>query len=114
MIILQLLSEWVLFHRFIRRKSPLLPAFAANTLRRPKATIYTPYMKEARQAAKQLAPGDLVRVVQRSAPEAIKQRRYRIVKINTQYELLHLVWLDAPEGAKDRYEWVLQDFVRLL
>jgi hypothetical protein len=39
-------------------------------------------MKEAPQAAKQLAPGDLVRVVQRSASEAIKQRHYRILKIH--------------------------------
>jgi hypothetical protein len=70
-------------------------------------------MKEAPQKAKPLAPGDLVRVVQRSAPEAIKQRRYRIVKINTEYELLHLEWVDAPEGVKDRYVWILRDFVRL-
>jgi hypothetical protein len=71
-------------------------------------------MKDTPQAAKPLAPGDLVRVVQRSASGAIKQRRYRILKINSQYELLHLEWVDAPEGAKNRYEWILKDFVRLL
>jgi hypothetical protein len=71
-------------------------------------------MKEVSQVAKPLAPGDLVRVVQRSALEAIKLRRYRIVKINTQYGLLHLEWIDASEGAKDRYVWILMDFVRLL
>jgi hypothetical protein len=71
-------------------------------------------LKEVMQTAKQLAPGDLVRVVQRSAPEATKQRRYRILKINSQYELVHLEWVDAPDHAKDRYEWILKDYVRLL
>lgn len=71
-------------------------------------------MTQAPQTAKQPAPGDLVRVVQQSASKAIRQRRYRILKVNTQYELLHLEWVDAPEGAKDRYEWIIQDYVRLL
>ncbi len=71
-------------------------------------------MKGDPQTARQPAPGDLVRVVQRSAPMAVRQRRYRVLKINTLYELLHLEWVDAPEGARDRYEWILKDYVRLL
>lgn len=88
---------------------------AADKYPSPFQSRYTTHlMKEAPQKAKPPVPGDLIRVVQRSAPEAIKQRRYRILKINTQYELLHLEWVDAPERTKDRYEWILGDFVRLL
>jgi hypothetical protein len=61
---------------------------------------------------KPLAAGDRVRVVQQSASSAVKQRRYRVVKVNSRFDLLHLEWLDAPLGSRDQYLWVLADYVR--
>ncbi len=57
--------------------------------------------------------GDRVRVVQQSVPVTIKLRRYRIVKVNSRFDLLHLEWIDAPPGSKERYLWILADYVRL-
>jgi hypothetical protein len=63
--------------------------------------------------ARSLAAGDRVRVVQQSARSAVKQRRYQVVKVNSEYGLLQLEWVDAPPGSKERYLWVLTDYVRL-
>jgi hypothetical protein len=43
----------------------------------------------------------------------IKLRRYRVVKVNSRFDLLHLEWVDAPLGSKERYLWMLADYVRL-
>jgi hypothetical protein len=51
--------------------------------------------------------------VQQSAPLAIKFRRYRVVKVNSRFDLLELEWIDAPLGSKERYVWTLADYVRL-
>jgi uncharacterized protein (DUF736 family) len=61
---------------------------------------------------KPLAVGDRVRVVQQSASSAIKLRRYRVVKVNSRFDLLQLEWVDALPGSKERYLWVLADYVR--
>jgi hypothetical protein len=61
---------------------------------------------------KPLTAGDRVRVVQQSAASAIKLRRYRVVKVNSRFDLLQLEWVDAPMGSKERYLWVLADYVR--
>jgi hypothetical protein len=58
------------------------------------------------------ADGDRVRVVQQSAPAAVKQRRYRVVKVNHRFDLLHLEWVDAPPGSRERYLWIPEDYVR--
>jgi hypothetical protein len=59
-----------------------------------------------------IAVQDRVRVIQQSAPSAIKLRRYRVVKVNHQFELLQLEWVDAPPGSKERYLWIMEDYVR--
>lgn len=61
---------------------------------------------------KPLTAGDRVRVVQQSAASAIKLRRYRVVKVNSRFDLLQLEWVDAPPGSRERYLWVLADYVR--
>jgi hypothetical protein len=58
------------------------------------------------------ADGDRVKVVQQSAPSAVKLRRYRVVKVNHRFDLLQLEWVDAPTGSKERYLWILADFVK--
>jgi len=62
---------------------------------------------------KPITAGDRVRVVQQSAAAAIKARRYQVVKINNRFDLLQLEWLEAPPGSKERYLWVLADYVRV-
>ncbi len=57
-------------------------------------------------------PGEQVRVVQNTASDAIKQRLYKVVKYMATYEMLQLEWVDAPQGSKEKYFWVLKDFVR--
>ena len=59
-----------------------------------------------------MATGDRVRVVQQSASSVVKLRRYRVVKVNSRFDLLQLEWLDAPPGSKEQYLWVLADYVR--
>ncbi len=60
------------------------------------------------------AVGDKVKVVQVSASDPVKQRIYQVKRINDSYELLQLEWLDAPARSKEKYLWILSDFVRLL
>jgi hypothetical protein len=57
-------------------------------------------------------PGERVRVHQPTANELIKQRIYKVAKLVEQFDLLQLEWVDAPKGSKERYLWVLKDFVR--
>jgi hypothetical protein len=69
-------------------------------------------MKGSIGQVKPLAAGERVRVVQQSAPSTVKLRRYRVVKVNSRFDLLQLEWVDAPLGSKERYLWVLADYVR--
>lgn len=57
-------------------------------------------------------PGVQVRVIQNTASDAIKQRLHKVVKYMDTYEMLQLEWVDAPQGSKEKYFWVLKDFVR--
>ncbi len=57
-------------------------------------------------------PGERVRVHQPTASDLIKQRQYKVVKLVAHFDLLQLQWVDAPKGAKDKYLWILKDFVR--
>jgi hypothetical protein len=50
--------------------------------------------------------------VQQSASSTVKLRRYRVVKVNSRFDLLQLEWVDAPMGSQERYLWVLADYVR--
>ncbi len=57
-------------------------------------------------------PGERVRVHQPTASDVIKQRQYKVVKLVAPVYLLQLGWVDVPKGAKDKYLWVLKNFVR--
>lgn len=57
-------------------------------------------------------PGERVRVHQSTASDVIRQRLYKVVKLVDHFDLLQLEWMDAPRGSKEKYLWIIKDFVR--
>jgi hypothetical protein len=60
-------------------------------------------MKRAACPPEPIAIGDLVRVVQQSAPYAVKVRLYRVLKHNPLEDWFYLEWEEAPKGSRERY-----------
>jgi hypothetical protein len=58
------------------------------------------------------SPGEQVRVLRPKTSDAVKQRLYRVEKVNPQLDMVQLEWLEAPYDFKERYVWVLKDLVQ--
>jgi hypothetical protein len=56
--------------------------------------------------------GERVRVHKPKASESLQGRLYKVVKSNPGLDWLQLEWIDAPKDSKERFLWVLKDFVR--